>query len=79
MLIDLRLLNKIGINLTDSASMNPAASVSGLYFSHPQAKYFTVGHIGQDQVKRYADRKGLPLEDVERWLATNIAYKNVNN
>tara|TARA_B100001123_G_scaffold450778_1_gene623708 strand:+ start:89422 stop:93147 length:3726 start_codon:yes stop_codon:yes gene_type:complete len=71
--------NRIGINLTDSASMNPAASVSGLYFSHPQAKYFTVGHIGQDQVKRYANRKGLPLKDVERWLGTNISYKNVND
>ena len=78
-LFELLEANKIGIDLTDSAAMNPAASVSGLYFSHPRAKYFTVGHIGQDQVKRYAARKGLSLEEVERWLATNISYKSVSN
>jgi 5-methyltetrahydrofolate--homocysteine methyltransferase len=54
--------------------MLPAASVSGIYFSHPQAKYLTVGRIGHDQVEAYARRKGLPVEEVERWLAPNLAY-----
>ena len=55
--------------------MMPAASVSGLYFSHPQAKYFNVGRIGRDQAQSYAKRKGMPLEEVERWLAPNLAYE----
>ena len=63
-----------GITLTDHAAMLPAASVSGLYFSHPQAKYFNIGRVGRDQAQSYASRKGLPLEEVERWLAPNLAY-----
>jgi len=65
---------KQGITLTEHAAMLPAASVSGLYFSHPQAKYFNVGRLGRDQIESYARRKGLRLEDVEKWLAPNLAY-----
>jgi 5-methyltetrahydrofolate--homocysteine methyltransferase len=63
-----------GITLTEHAAMLPAASVSGLYFSHPQAKYFNVGRIGRDQLEAYAKRKRMPVEEVERWLAPNLAY-----
>jgi 5-methyltetrahydrofolate--homocysteine methyltransferase len=63
-----------GITLTESGAMLPAASVSGLYFSHPQAKYFNVGRIDRDQLESYAKRKGVAVEEVERWLASNLAY-----
>jgi 5-methyltetrahydrofolate--homocysteine methyltransferase len=66
---------RIGIELTESCAMNPAASVSGLYFAHPQAKYFAVGKIGRDQVEDYARRKGMPVGEVERWLAPILAYE----
>jgi 5-methyltetrahydrofolate--homocysteine methyltransferase len=65
---------KQGITLTDHAAMLPAASVSGLYFSHPEAKYFNVGRLGRDQVESYAKRKRVPIEDVEKWLGPNLAY-----
>ena len=55
--------------------MVPTAAVSGLYFSHPDARYFAVGKIGQDQVVDYAERKGLDLAEMERWLAPNLAYE----
>ena len=55
--------------------MMPAASVSGLYFAHPQAKYFTVGRIGRDQMEDYAKRKGIDVVDAERWLTSNLAYE----
>jgi 5-methyltetrahydrofolate--homocysteine methyltransferase len=64
-----------GIVLTESFAMLPAAAVSGLYFSHPQAKYFNVGRIGKDQVESYAKRKGMPVEEAERWLAPNLSYE----
>jgi 5-methyltetrahydrofolate--homocysteine methyltransferase len=64
-----------GIRLTESYAMTPAASVSGWYFSHPQARYFAVDLITKDQVQDYAARKGLPLAEVERWLAPNLAYE----
>ena len=64
----------IGITLTESYAMNPAASVSGLYFAHPEAKYFALGKIGRDQVESYASRKGMGVEEVERWLAPNLGY-----
>jgi 5-methyltetrahydrofolate--homocysteine methyltransferase len=67
-LFDLLDARKQGIDLTESAAMTPAASVSGLYFSHPDAKYFNVGRIGHDQVESYAKRKGMAVEEVERWL-----------
>ena len=65
---------KTGLRLTESCAMWPAAAVSGLYFSHPDAAYFGVGRIGPDQVADYADRKGMSREEVERWLAPNLAY-----
>ncbi|HEY2901383.1 MAG TPA: methionine synthase [Polyangia bacterium] len=64
----------VGISLTESFAMLPAASVSGLYFGHPQAHYFTVGRIGRDQVEDYAARKKMPVSETERWLAPNLSY-----
>ena len=52
----------------------PAASVSGLYFAHPQARYFNVGRIGKDQVEDYARRRGESASEAERWLRPNLAY-----
>src|SRR5690606_26567602 len=63
-----------GITLTESFAMMPAASVSGIYLSHPQAKYFNVGRLGRDQVEDYAARRGVSVEQVERWLAPNLGY-----
>jgi 5-methyltetrahydrofolate--homocysteine methyltransferase len=67
--------NAAGIVLTESFAMYPGASVSGLYFSHPQARYFAVDFINRDQVENYAARKGMPVTEVERWLAPNLAYE----
>jgi 5-methyltetrahydrofolate--homocysteine methyltransferase len=74
-LFDLLDARRAGIELTDHAAMMPAASVSGLYFAHPQARYFTVGRLGEDQIASYARRKGQSFEDVERWLTSNLAYE----
>jgi 5-methyltetrahydrofolate--homocysteine methyltransferase len=63
-----------GIMLTENFAMYPAASVSGLYFAHPEAVYFGLGKIGKDQVADYAQRKGMSVEEVERWLAPNLNY-----
>jgi 5-methyltetrahydrofolate--homocysteine methyltransferase len=63
-----------GIRLTESYAMWPAASVSGLYFSRPEATYFAVDLITKDQVESYARRKGMAVKEVERWLASNLAY-----
>ena len=57
-----------GMDLTESYAMTPAASVSGLYLSHPQAKYFNIGRIGRDQLEDYAKRKGMTVEEMSRWL-----------
>ena len=65
---------KTGISLTESYAMLPASSVSGLYFGHPDAKYFAVGKIERDQIADYRSRKDLPLAEVERWLAPNLNY-----
>ncbi len=73
-LFELLEANKYGIQLTENYSMVPAASVSGLVFSHPESKYFFVGKIGRDQVKDYARRKKLSIEQVERLLASNLNY-----
>jgi 5-methyltetrahydrofolate--homocysteine methyltransferase len=62
------------MHLTESLAMTPAASVSGFYFAHPQARYFGLGKISKDQVEDYAIRKKMPLEDVERWLGPNLNY-----
>ncbi|MEM6344994.1 MAG: methionine synthase, partial [Bacteroidota bacterium] len=64
-----------GISLTESLAMYPTASVSGLYFSHPESRYFGVGKIGLDQVESYAQRKQMALEQMERWLSPILNYK----
>jgi 5-methyltetrahydrofolate--homocysteine methyltransferase len=66
--------SRIGVTLTESYAMMPAAAVAGFYFSHPASQYFGVGKIGRDQVADYAARKGLTVPEVERWLAPNLAY-----
>jgi 5-methyltetrahydrofolate--homocysteine methyltransferase len=63
-----------GLKLTESYAMWPAAAVSGLYFSHPESRYFGVGKIGRDQVEDYALRKGWSLAEAERWLAPILSY-----
>ncbi len=63
----------VGITLTESYAMLPAASVSGLYFSHPEAKYFTVGRIGRDQLEDYAKRRGVSADEAAKWLAPNLS------
>jgi 5-methyltetrahydrofolate--homocysteine methyltransferase len=74
-LFDLLEATKLGLELTESFAMSPAASVSGLIFAHPEAKYFTVGRIAKDQTEDYARRRGMSLADVERWLRPNLAYE----
>ena len=64
----------VSVTLTDSYAMLPVASVSGFYFSHPEAAYFGVGRIGQDQVRDYARRKGMDVESVKKWLAPVLGY-----
>jgi 5-methyltetrahydrofolate--homocysteine methyltransferase len=64
----------IGLTLTDSFAMFPTAAVSGFYFSHPDARYFSVGKVSRDQVVSYAERKGMSLAEAERWLAPNLGY-----
>jgi 5-methyltetrahydrofolate--homocysteine methyltransferase len=68
-------LTNTGVSLTESYAMWPAASVSGWYFSHPEASYFAVGKINRDQVEDYAKRKGMTLAEAERWLAPNLGYE----
>jgi 5-methyltetrahydrofolate--homocysteine methyltransferase len=63
-----------GIELTESFAMTPAASVSGWYFGHPEARYFAVDRIDRDQAADYAARKGMPLSEIERWLSPNLGY-----
>ncbi|MED5368457.1 MAG: vitamin B12 dependent-methionine synthase activation domain-containing protein, partial [Pseudomonadota bacterium] len=66
----------IGLSLTESFAMWPGASVSGLYFSHPDSAYFGVGKINRDQVVDYAERKGMTLEICEKWMAPILSYKS---
>ncbi len=66
---------RVGVTLTETFAMIPAPSVSGLYFGHPQARYFSVGRVGLDQIEDYARRKGMPIADVQRWLRPNLAYE----
>ncbi|MFG2021478.1 methionine synthase [Actinomadura geliboluensis] len=73
-LFDLLDAGRLGMKLTESFAMAPAASVSGLIFAHPESRYFTVGRVGKDQIEDYAVRCGLPVAEVERWLAPNLAY-----
>jgi 5-methyltetrahydrofolate--homocysteine methyltransferase len=65
---------QIGLKITDSYAMYPTAAVSGFYFSHPESRYFGLGKIDKDQVADYAVRKGMSLEEAERWLGPNLAY-----
>jgi len=67
--------NRLGCTLTESFAMNPAASVSGLYFGNPQSIYFDVDNVGRDQVEDYAQRKGWTVEQAERWLRPVLGYK----
>jgi 5-methyltetrahydrofolate--homocysteine methyltransferase len=73
-LFDLLDAPSVGIELTENCAMRPGASVSGLYFAHPEAHYFTVGRIDRDQVNDYANRKKMTVEEIERWLAPNLGY-----
>ncbi|MDO8360825.1 MAG: vitamin B12 dependent-methionine synthase activation domain-containing protein, partial [Devosia sp.] len=75
-----RLLNarqRIGVELTESYAMWPGSSVSGLYFSHPEAYYFGVAKVERDQVEDYAKRKGMAVREVERWLGPILNYTPV--
>jgi 5-methyltetrahydrofolate--homocysteine methyltransferase len=73
-LFDLLGARRIGMDLTEHFAMTPAASVSGIYLGHPEARYFNVGRIDRDQVEDYARRKQIPVAEVERWLAPSLAY-----
>jgi 5-methyltetrahydrofolate--homocysteine methyltransferase len=74
-LFDLLDARSIGMELTESAAMTPTAAVAGLYFAHPKSKYFMVGKVGKDQVEDYAERKSMPLPEVERWLRPILGYE----
>jgi 5-methyltetrahydrofolate--homocysteine methyltransferase len=76
LLFELLEADKVGIKLTESFAMYPGASVSGFYFSNPESRYFGLGKIEKDQVIDYANRKGMRVDEVEKWLAPNLAYKN---
>ncbi len=65
---------RIGIKLTESFAMWPGASVSGFYFAHPESRYFSVGNLGKDQIEDYAQRKGMSVGEVERWLGPWLGY-----
>ena len=70
----LEVSKNLKVELTESFAMSPASSVSGLYFSHPESSYFGVGKINKDQVLDYANRKGVAVEDIEKWLGPNLSY-----
>jgi len=74
-LLELLDAGRAGIGLTESCATTPPPSVSGLYLGHPQARYFSVGRIGRDQVADYAERKGVEMAEAERWLRPNLAYE----
>jgi len=74
-LVDLLDAGSVGIALTESFAMTPAASVSGLLFAHPDSRYFAIGRIARDQVDDYAARKGVPVAEAERWLRPNLSYE----
>jgi 5-methyltetrahydrofolate--homocysteine methyltransferase len=74
-LFDLLAAERIGLELTESFAMTPAAAVSGIYLGHPQARYFSVGRVARDQAEDYAARKGMSLEEAERWLRPNLGYE----
>jgi 5-methyltetrahydrofolate--homocysteine methyltransferase len=70
----LRARQEVGMELTESFAMTPTAAVSGYYFSHEQAHYFTIGPIAADQVESYAKRKSMRIDAVEKWLGQNLSY-----
>jgi 5-methyltetrahydrofolate--homocysteine methyltransferase len=72
----LKATENAGIILTESLAMYPASSVCGWYFANPESKYFGVGKIEKDQAEDYAKRKGMPMEEIERWLRQNLEYNN---
>ena len=74
-LFDLLDARSIGMDLTESGAMTPTAAVAGLYFAHPDSRYFMVGKIGRDQVQDYARRQGMTLAETERWLRPNLGYE----
>jgi 5-methyltetrahydrofolate--homocysteine methyltransferase len=74
-LFELLKAERIGMRLTESYAMYPAAAVSGFYLSHPESQYFAVGKVGRDQIEDYARRKGMPVAEAERWLAPYLAYE----
>ena len=74
-LFDLLGAREAGLELTETFATTPGASVSGIYFAHPEARYFSVGRIGRDQVEDYAARKGIDVDEAERWLRPNLAYE----
>ena len=73
-LFDLLGAEALGLGLTESFAMTPAASVSGIYLAHPKARYFALGRVGRDQVEDYAERKQMDVPEVELWLAPNLSY-----
>jgi 5-methyltetrahydrofolate--homocysteine methyltransferase len=73
-LVSLLDAGRAGVGLTESYAMTPPPSVSGLYFGHPQARYFSIGRIGRDQVEDYARRKAIDVSEAERWLRPNLGY-----
>src|SRR3712207_1336893 len=72
-LFDLLGAADVGIELTETFAITPPASVAGIYIQHPEARYFAVGRIGRDQAEDYARRKGVTLDELERWLRPNLA------
>jgi 5-methyltetrahydrofolate--homocysteine methyltransferase len=74
-LFDLLGAEDVGLTLTESFAMQPAASVSGLIFANADSRYFTVGRIERDQVRDYARRRGIDVGEAERWLRPNLAYE----
>ena len=68
-----------GMFLTESFAMWPGSSVSGLYFAHPESRYFSLGKIEQDQIVEYAERKSMTSAEVERWLGPNLNYEPVDS
>jgi 5-methyltetrahydrofolate--homocysteine methyltransferase len=74
-LFDLLGAREAGLELTETFATTPGASVSGVYFAHPEARYFSVGRVGRDQIEDYAVRKGIDVAEAERWLRPNLAYE----
>ncbi len=70
----LQVPQRIGVQLTETLAMHPAASICGIYFAHPEARYFAIAQLARDQVENYAARKGMSVSEVEKWLRPYLAY-----